>query len=91
MIHYKISADTQVKTTKCRLWGYALTSGGDNDSSLILYDEATSSKTDGKQASVARVQDGASENVFFPKPLYMKNGCYADLTGPNAWAIIYVE
>lgn len=88
---YKIAVDTQVKASFCRLWGFALSSGGDNDASLVLYDEADSSLTDGKQAALARIQNGDSKNVQFSKPLTLKNGCYANITGTNAWAILYIE
>lgn len=88
---YKFAADTQIKITKCTIRGFALSSGGDNDASLVLYDEADNSMTDGKQTALTRIQDGDSKNVNFSKPLFHKNGCYANITGTNAWAIVYID
>ncbi len=86
-----ISADTQVSTDKITLWGYALTIGGDNDGSIEIYDEADDSKTASALAGVARIQDGNSQNVHFNKPLLLKSGCYVNITGTNARAVVYIE
>jgi len=88
---YPFSADEQVKTGSVRLWGFSLSSGGDNDASLEIFDEADNSQTAGALAGVCRIQNGNSNHVSFDKACLLKNGCYVNITGTNARGILYIE
>lgn len=87
----RITADTQIATSKVTIYGYQIFPDGSNAATLTLYNEADSSKTAAKMVSAARITATESKEVIFMKALYCSNGCYADISGDNAVAFIFTS
>lgn len=90
-----ITADTQISDHKIKVWGIILYPVSGASGSIVLYDEADSSKTAAKIVAALRspyaATETASKEVMFPKPLLCSAGLYADIGGTGATAIIYFE
>lgn len=86
-----ITASTQIATDKANILGYQIYPDGSNAATLVLYNEDDDSKTATKKVSAGRVAATESKEVYFNKPLVCDEGVYADLTGTNAIAFIFLE
>jgi hypothetical protein len=90
-----ITADTQVSTSKINVWGIILYPASGTSGTVVLYNEADSSKTAAKRVAALRspyaATETASKEVMFTRPLLCETGLYADLEGTNAVVFIYVD
>ena len=86
-----IAADTQIKDDKVAIAGYTLYPDGSNAATLVLYNEADNSATAAKMIAAARTAATASLTELFDDPIYCDAGCYADISGTGAVAVIYIK
>jgi len=86
-----ITSSTQISDSKISIFGYQIFPDGSNAATLTLYNESDDSKTDSKRVSAARTPATESKEVRFNKSLYCDSGLYADLSGANAIAFIFIE
>ena len=80
----RITADTQVATDKIIIRGMALFPDGSNAASVVIYNEADSSKTAAQKVWGMRCTATESREITFSQPLLLSAGCYIDITGTNA-------
>lgn len=80
ILYKTITADAQITTQECYLVGVELSHDA-ADTSLIIYDEADSSKTAAKKVVTLRTSVEAQDvSRIFPLPGIKCDGLYADWT-----------
>jgi len=90
LLYKSIATDTQVSTEECWLVGVEL-SHNDN-SSMIVYDEADSTKTAAKKVVNMRVTSFTRQNlIFFPYDGIKCEGIYVDYNAGTGTIYYYKE
>lgn len=87
----RITSDTQVSTSKITISGAVLFPDGSNAGSVVIYDEADSSKTAAAKVLGLRCTATESREVCFEKPLVLSAGCYVDIAGTNAECFLMIQ
>lgn len=90
-----VTADASIATNRINVWGVILYPASGVSGTVVLYNEADSSKTAAKRVAALRspyaATETSSKEVMFSRPLLCNAGLYADLEGTGAVAYIYVD
>lgn len=83
-----ITADTLISDSPVTIAGIILT-GGSDQAQVIVYDENDDDKTAGQKA--LSIKAAANTTVVTDISMYLKEGCYIDISGTSPEATIFVK